>query len=207
MPRIHVAAAREIGAPPETIYRLLADYRAGHPRILPPEHFLALEVEEGGVGAGTVARTVVRAGGRTQRFHLRVSEPEPGRVLQEQDTEFSLVTRFTVTPVRGGRASRVEIATDLEPPRACAGRSKPADAARPAGRVPQTTAPPQRDRRARAAVLSRAGREPGPPSPVRVRPRRAPPRRRPGRCRPARPRAGPCGIRTGPGARRGRAGA
>lgn len=114
MPRIHVAAAREIGAPPETIYRLLADYRAGHPRILPPEHFLALDVEEGGVGAGTVARTVVRAGGRTQRFHLRVSEPEPGHVLQEQDTESSLVTRFTVTPVRGGRASRVEIATDLD---------------------------------------------------------------------------------------------
>jgi hypothetical protein len=40
---------------------------------------------------------------------MQVSEPEPGRVLTESDTNSSLRTTFTVTPE--GDASRVRIST------------------------------------------------------------------------------------------------
>jgi hypothetical protein len=64
------------------------------------------------VGAGTITRFKVTAGGRSREYRMEVSEPEPGRVLAESDTGSSLVTKFTVTPVDG--KSRVEIATTWE---------------------------------------------------------------------------------------------
>jgi hypothetical protein len=43
---------------------------------------------------------------------MAVSEPEPGRVLQESDTNSSLVTTFTVSPA--GDSSNVRIETSWE---------------------------------------------------------------------------------------------
>ena len=68
-----------------------------HPRFLPPE-FSDFQVEEGGVGAGTVTSFAVTAGGRTRTYRMRVTEPEPGRVLVESDANSSLVTTFHVEP-------------------------------------------------------------------------------------------------------------
>ena len=107
MATIEVKAARIIGAPPETVYGLIADH-AHHARFLPPA-FSDFEVESGGVGAGTVTRFKVTAGGRTRDYRMEVAEPEPGRVLTESDTGSSLVTTWTVEPE--GDRSRVEIAT------------------------------------------------------------------------------------------------
>ena len=107
---IHVAAEREIGAPAETVYRLIADHEH-HARFLPPA-FSDFKVESGGVGAGTVTRFKITAGGRTREYHMQVAEPEPGRILTESDMESSLVTTWTVEPV--GDHSRVEIATEWE---------------------------------------------------------------------------------------------
>ncbi len=80
-----------------------------HPQFLPPA-FSDFEVESGGVGAGTVTRFKVTAGGRTRDYRMEVSEPEPGSVLTESDTGSSLVTTFTVAPA-GEAESSVEIST------------------------------------------------------------------------------------------------
>ena len=111
MGTINVSAERVIDAPAETVYGYLADMRQHHPNFLPPA-FSDFQVEQGGVGAGTITRFKVTAGGRSREYRMEVSEPEPGRVLAESDTGSSLVTKFTVTPVDG--KSRVEIATTWE---------------------------------------------------------------------------------------------
>jgi Polyketide cyclase / dehydrase and lipid transport len=111
MGTIHVSAERIVDASAETVYGYLADMREHHPRILPPA-FSDFEVEAGGVGAGTVTRFKVTAGGRSREYRMEVAEPEPGRVLTESDTNSSLVTSFTVTPE--GDASRVLISTTWE---------------------------------------------------------------------------------------------
>ena len=61
------------------------------------------------MGAGTITRFTVNAGGHRRVYRMRVTEPEPGRVLVESDTNSSLVTTTTVTP--DGSASRVQIST------------------------------------------------------------------------------------------------
>ena len=71
-----------------------------------------LDVEQGGVGAGTVIRFRVKMGGRTLAFHQRVDEPQPGRTLTETDLDTGAVTTFTVTPT--GDTSRVRIKTSYE---------------------------------------------------------------------------------------------
>jgi Polyketide cyclase / dehydrase and lipid transport len=111
MGTIHVSAERTVDASAETVYGYLADMREHHPRILPPA-FSDFEVESGGVGAGTITRFKVTAGGRSREYRMEVAEPEPGRVLTESDTNSSLVTSFTVTPE--GDSSRVLISTAWE---------------------------------------------------------------------------------------------
>jgi uncharacterized protein YndB with AHSA1/START domain len=111
MGTIHISAERKVEAPAETVYRYLADMHEHHPRFLPPA-FSDFEVESGGVGAGTITRFKVTAGGRTREYRMNIAEPEPGRVLTESDTNSSLVTSFTVTPE--GDSSRVAISTTWE---------------------------------------------------------------------------------------------
>jgi polyketide cyclase/dehydrase/lipid transport protein len=108
MGMIHVFAERVVDAPAATVYGYLADMREHHPRFL-PSAFSDFEVETGGVGEGTITRFTVTAGGRSREYRMRVTEPEPGRVLTESDTASSLVTTFTVTPQ--GATSRVRIST------------------------------------------------------------------------------------------------
>lgn len=97
-----------VHAPPAVVYGYLADMRNHHPRFLPPA-FSDFTVIDGGVGEGTVTRFKVTAGGRSRDYEMRVSEPEPGRVLKESDVNSSLATTFTVDGV--GDDSRVRIAT------------------------------------------------------------------------------------------------
>lgn len=106
MAALHVSAEGDVGTPPEDVYRYLADMQTHHPRFLPPA-FSDFDVESGGVGAGTVIRFKLTAGGRTRPYRMLVAEPESGRTLTESDTGSSLVTSFTVTPQ--GAASHVQI--------------------------------------------------------------------------------------------------
>jgi uncharacterized protein YndB with AHSA1/START domain len=111
MGTLHVSAEGVVEAPPEQVYRYLADMREHHPNFLPPA-FSDFQVESGGVGAGTVTRFRLNAGGRSRSYRMQVAEPEPGRVLTESDTESSLVTTFRVEPADSG--SRVLISTTWE---------------------------------------------------------------------------------------------
>jgi hypothetical protein len=114
MSMVHAEAERVIAAPPGEIYALLADYRTRHPQILPPEHFVAYAVEEGGQGAGTLLRLRVRAGGRERSYRMRISEPSRGRVLQESDELSSLTTRYTLVPLDDDQRTLVRIETEWE---------------------------------------------------------------------------------------------
>ena len=106
MARIVVSAEGAVDAPAETVYGYIADMSEHHPRFLPPA-FSDFRVESGGIGAGTVIRYKLTAGGRTREYRTKVAEPEPGRVLTESDTGSSRVTTFTVSPQ--GAASLVQI--------------------------------------------------------------------------------------------------
>jgi len=113
MRQIKVKVEAVLDARPADVYATIADYRKGHPSILPKESFYDLQVEEGGYGAGTIMSFKARVLGVEQSFRQRVSEPEPGKVLVEQDidTVQNVTTTFTVIPVEQGQKSHVEIST------------------------------------------------------------------------------------------------
>jgi hypothetical protein len=115
MGQINVKAAAVLDARPEDVYATIADYQHGHPNILPKESLYDLQVEQGGYGAGTIIRFKFKALGVEQSFHQRVSEPEPGHVLVEQDIDSvqNAITTFTVTPVEHAQKSQVEISTKM----------------------------------------------------------------------------------------------
>jgi hypothetical protein len=117
MEQIIASAAAVLNAHPEDIYATIADYRHGHPNILPRENLYDLQVEQGGYGAGTIIRFKARVLGVEQSFHHQVSEPEPGRVLVEQDIDpvQNVRTTFTVTPAGNEQKSHVEICTTMNP--------------------------------------------------------------------------------------------
>lgn len=108
-----ITASASIPARRERVYSLIANYRDGHPRIL-PKQFSNLTVEQGGVGAGTVIRFQMSVLGKKQTFRAAITEPEPGRVLVETDLDSNgAVTTFTVNPGTAPADSRVTISTEL----------------------------------------------------------------------------------------------
>ncbi len=117
-----VAVDRVVDAPAGAAWNLLSDYREGHPSILPRPWFEGIDVEEGGRGAGTVFTVRMRPWGRTKAIRMRVSEPEPGRVLEEVGLEDGVRTTFTVDPLDGGARCRVTIATAWPPKNGVAAR-------------------------------------------------------------------------------------
>ena len=107
-----VSSSADIDAPSSEVYSLLADYDAGHPRILPSDFFRGLRVVKGGFGAGTLITFDLMAFGRAQRQWALVSEPEPGRTLVETYPESGAVTTFTVDSL-GRDRSHLTISTTL----------------------------------------------------------------------------------------------
>ncbi len=111
MPQIRVSQSSIISAPAPVVYGIIADYREGHPAILPPRYFESLEVERGGSGAGTRIRFRMRAFGTARTVRADITEPVPGRELLETDLATGAATRFLVEPAQDGRASRVTFET------------------------------------------------------------------------------------------------
>lgn len=108
-----VSASALIPARRERVYSLIANYRDGHPRIL-PKQFTNLVVEQGGVGAGTVIRFQMNLMGRKQTFRAAITEPEPGRVLVERYLDPNdAVTTFTMDPGTAPADCKVTISTEL----------------------------------------------------------------------------------------------
>lgn len=112
---LEIAADQVIDAQPAELYRIVADYKVGHPAIVPKPYFTEMVVEAGGYGAGTVLRGNVKIWGQDYPFHQRVSEPEPGRVLQESDIDTGQTTRFIFEPLNNGAQTRVTIASQFPP--------------------------------------------------------------------------------------------
>lgn len=110
---ITVSESAEVAAPAAHVYELIADYRDGHPRILPPRWFGPLVIEEGAVGEGTLIRFEFRAAGMKTPMRARISEPEPGRRIVETNVVTGAETMFIVDPLPAGRC-RVEIRSQWE---------------------------------------------------------------------------------------------
>lgn len=112
-----------LDARPEDVYDAIADYQHGHPNILPAANLYDLRVDQGGYGEGTIIRFKSKVLGVEQSYYQRVREPEPGRVLIEEDinSPFNSSTTFTVDPVENGQKSRVEIKTQRTPSAGLAG--------------------------------------------------------------------------------------
>ena len=112
MPQHCVAASRIFDVSPQRLYDVLADYRHGHPRILPRPQFGPLSVVEGGRGHGTVFDLEVQLRGHKRSMRGVVSEPEPGRRLVECYEGEPIITSFTIEPMFSGQHARVTIATE-----------------------------------------------------------------------------------------------
>lgn len=114
MTRVRAQSEELIDARPTAVYAVLADYTSHHPRIMPPSQFSNLEVETGGIGAGTVFHITLRIAGKEQRLHMQVAEPEPGHVLTETNLDTGVVTMFSVVPGNGGKRARTQISSEWE---------------------------------------------------------------------------------------------
>ena len=109
MKTFQVASDMVINASPDQVYAILADYDEGHQAILPRRYFKDMRVVAGGTGEGTKIVVDMDVLGNKATFNLTVSEPEPGRVLQEADEAAGITTIFTVDPVNDGQQAKVEI--------------------------------------------------------------------------------------------------
>lgn len=106
-----VEAEATLNAPAAKVYAILADYHDGHPRVL-PSAFTDLKVIRGGFGAGTVIDVGMKAFGKVRIVRGYVTEPEPGRVLEEAYPDSDIVTRFYITPVSASEC-RVRIWSEM----------------------------------------------------------------------------------------------
>jgi len=114
-PNRHVVSASAlVPARRERVYSLLANYRDGHPRIV-PRQITDIIVEQGGVEAGTIVRFELSVFGKKQTIRAAITEPEPGRVLVETALDGNdAVTTFTVDPAAAAGDCTVTISTELK---------------------------------------------------------------------------------------------
>ena len=110
-----VQASKQINQPASKIYGAIADYQKHHPNFLPRNYFKKLEIESGGVGAGTIFKADMDVYGNKSTLRMQVTEPQPGRVIQETDLASGLFTTFTVEPL-GAAQSKVTITTQWQQP-------------------------------------------------------------------------------------------
>jgi hypothetical protein len=71
-----ISASTIIATSRKRAYSILADYRIGHPSIL-PHQFTSMEVEQGGVGAGTIIRFTMRCWEERNAFVPPSPSPNP----------------------------------------------------------------------------------------------------------------------------------
>jgi hypothetical protein len=113
MAHIYVRSEKVINANPSDVYTVISDYKEKRPGILTP-NFIDYRVEKGGQGDGTVVSYRLRAARRERPYHIQVKEPIKGQVLTENDTNSSLVTTWSLTPLDSGQRTMVRVATEWE---------------------------------------------------------------------------------------------
>ena len=114
MNQYEVSVSRVIDAPPAAVFAVFADYHQGHAAVLPKPYFTEMTVEKGGTGAGTEITVHMNVMGAKVTYHMVVTEPEPGRVLQEEDKAAGVLTTFTMDPVNDGQATNVTLYTQAK---------------------------------------------------------------------------------------------
>jgi hypothetical protein len=119
MQKIIVSESAVIPASREKVYNIIFDYRDLHPQIL-PEQFTGYEVISGGKGEGTRFKIVMNVMGRRFPYEMRVSEPEPGKVLAEHDLASDLVTHFILADAPDGKTN-MTISSEWTPKAGIAG--------------------------------------------------------------------------------------
>ena len=113
MVRFTVKSSCVINAPAKDVYSVLADYNNGHPKIMPKNFCEGLRVVKGtGIGENTRIEVRFNIYGQRETLIMDISEPEPGRILQEIDTKAVNITRFIVDPI-DQESSRVTIQTKV----------------------------------------------------------------------------------------------
>jgi hypothetical protein len=110
--RIAIDVERTVDTPMNVVWRVLRDYRGPRARML-GEPFADYELQEGGVGAGTVIGYRLRVGRHERAFVLGVEEPTPGRQLRERDRHRALLVTWTLTPGGDGERTVVRVAAEL----------------------------------------------------------------------------------------------
>jgi len=106
-----ITAERDMDAPAEVLYHLLADYRTHHrPDGFLPPAFSDMQIHRGGLGAGTDVSWVNDLGGRRRTVRAQITEPRPGHTMVE--TADGLVTTFTVEPTATGARVRFDTVID-----------------------------------------------------------------------------------------------
>lgn len=105
------SASAEIPAPPEQVYAIFRDYENGRHQAILPKEFTDVQIEQGGIGQGTVVRVEMTVMGVKRTMRLTVTEPEPNHIMQEGDPEAGVMTTFTVEPRANGTKSYVTLHT------------------------------------------------------------------------------------------------
>jgi uncharacterized membrane protein len=113
MAHIYVQSEYLIPAPPEEVYASLIDFQNTRPSIL-TSNFVDYDVEQGGVGEGTVIRYHLKAAGRKRPYRMHINETIKGEILTERDSNSSLVTMWTLTPVNDGQQTQVSLVSEWE---------------------------------------------------------------------------------------------
>lgn len=107
MAEVMATVERMLDAPADQVYRSIVDYRNQHGTWLPPA-YSNYRVTDGGMGDGTAFSYHLNTGRRERDYHMRVTEPVPGRVVREADTDSSLTNVWTVEPRDSGSHVRLE---------------------------------------------------------------------------------------------------
>jgi len=97
MGRISVETTRQIPVEAARVFTSIADFKTHRPQWLLPA-YSELQVEQGGIGAGTIVRYRLKVGPRERAYRMQIAEPKPGVMLTEQDATSSLLTTWTVSP-------------------------------------------------------------------------------------------------------------
>lgn len=114
MSAIHVIETADIDAPPTAVYDIIADYRVGHPAILPPAYFQDVRVVAGGTGVGTTIQFKMNMMGVKQPGVLTVTEAERGRYLKEISPDGTITTYFRFEPLNDGARTRITFDTTMQ---------------------------------------------------------------------------------------------
>ncbi len=113
MSRIYVQSEYVIPATPEVVYASLIDFQNTRPSIL-TSNFVDYTVEQGGMGEGTIIRYDLKAAGRKRPYRMHIAETLEGEVLTERDSNSSLITMWTLTPVDDGQQTHVSLTSEWE---------------------------------------------------------------------------------------------